>query len=342
MKSFLLYAVILFILAGQVYSDEIKTYKQELVRYYRYDDKGNEVIRYRKFSNGIAGCGPNCFTISNEDIIYVCDSCNNRIVKYDLLLNFIEEIKTKNSSYAEHIKITDNQIIYFMSNGSKMVSMDDKGSDRYKIYASIIDNNIFAKNNFFPLNDVLFFYDTSNKLRLIDETGKINESTAAQQKLMKIQTQSVEQKINDNIQNSEIEQYSKGNGLLIINNNLFHPSYNEHKKYFNFKKQIKGKMSVANPSASLESLNIIMDTFIGYDKNNKGYWRGFKKATLQNGEQKSLEIIVIVDSYGNLLDYFRIDAEYYDINVSSSGDIYYMVVGVRVDGVAFYKISCQW
>jgi len=337
---FLLSILTLFILKN--YGTDIKTYEGELIKYFSHDDRSKEAVIFEKPGNGFAGCGPKCFTISDEDIVYVCDSCNKRIVKYDISFNFIEEIKSKASSYAKNIKISDMKDIFLIFEAFEIMKLDEKGNSIYSTYGNQIAENIFAKNNFFPINDVLFFYDNSNKLRLVDKTGKIKENTDAKQKLIKIHKNNLKQKSIENTIDSDIIQYSENNSLLIKDNKLYHPSYNEHKKYFKFKKQKVIKNAVDTPTDSIESLNILMDIFIGYDKDNNGYWRSFKSITLQSGKHKSIYAIVVVDSYGNILDYFMIDEENCYVQVSSKGDIYYMVAGVRVNGVAFYKIPRQW
>jgi hypothetical protein len=344
MKKAICIIIILILSSLQIYSDEIKGYKAEMVKFFDTADRSKEAVGFSKFNNGIAGCGPNCFTISNEDIIYVCDPCNYRIAKYDINFNYLGEIKTRNSILADRIKISNNSDIYFMCRGSEMVKMDSAGNDSYKMYATQISSQVFINDNFFPIDNYLFFYDSTNKLRLIDKKGKIEDSDQTKTILQQVLTSRSRKNFENTTNGANINNYIEEKGLLCIDNKVLHPDFSIYEKYNQFKKALAmGKSTETAIEIDLSSLQLHSYLFIGYDKDNNSYWSSLKTIKLPDTNKKEYEnIIIVFNNFGNIININKNTISHNNVSVSSAGDLYFMIEGVRVGGVAFYKITRRW
>ena len=140
-----IYVIIIFLLLSIcVYSNQIKEYEADLVKFFDTTDRGKEAVGFSKADNGIAGCGPHCFTISDEDIIYVCDPCNYRIAKYNINLNYLSEIKNRDSIYANRIKVSDNNEIYLICSDFEILKMNSTGSIIYTAYGNQISSRLIS------------------------------------------------------------------------------------------------------------------------------------------------------------------------------------------------------
>jgi hypothetical protein len=346
MKKTIYMIIIILLLPLYTYSIEINEYEAEMVKFFDISNHSIENLGSRIADNGIAGCWPRCFTISYEDIIYICDSCKRRIVKYDLNFKYVGEIKTRNSIHADYIKISENNDIYLMSQNCKMVKMDSEGNDSYKMYATKISRQVFSNINFFPVDNNLFFYDPENKLRLIDEQGKILDSKQAKAVLQ----QNIITKGNGNFKNvtggTEINKYIDENDLLCINDKVFHPDFSVFEKYNQFKRTVtvnKKAETVKEQSFDLSSLKLFGYLFIGYDKDNNSYWSARRSVASPDTSQNDYEnIIIVYDNAGNIIDIHKNKLSHDHVSVSSAGDLYFMLSGIRIKGVAFYKIARKW
>jgi len=334
--------VIFLLISFHLFSIDVNTDNRELVKYFSADDKNLEALKFQKPENGFAGCFPTCFTITNNKI-YVCDSCKRRIAIYDLNLNFLGEIKNRSVMYADSIKISDNEDIYLLCNDLELLKINAQNEVVYSVYGIKISSRVFRNNNYFPVDNYVFFYNSKNELFLINDKGEIVEKTATKQVLSQILTQNNALKETENSLYSYSKKFAEDNNLLIIDNKLYNPSITEHENYFKFKKQvINNKSDEINSENTLTSLNLVAYLFIGYDQDNNSYWRGFQKSEVKEEQNKNEDVIIILDDFGNVLDYFSFDRNISNVCISSAGDFYFMITGVKVNGVAFYKIPHRW
>ena len=346
MKKTIYMIIIILLLPLYTYSIEINEYEAEMVKFFDISNHSIENLGSRIADNGIAGCWPRCFTITNEDIIYICDSCKRRIAKYDLHFKYLGEIKNRDSKYVNRFKVSNNNEIYFIFSDFEILKLNFQGNNIYSVYGNQISNILFTNDNFFPVDNYLFFYDPENKLRLIDEQGKILDSKQTKAVLQ----QNIITKGNGNFKNvtggTEINKYIDENDLLCINDKVFHPDFSVFENYNQFKRTVtvnKSTETDKEQSFDMSSLKLFGHLFIGYDKDNNSYWSALRSVALPDSIQNDYEnIIIVYDNAGNIIDIHKNKLSHDHVSVSSAGDLYFMLSGIRIKGVAFYKIARRW
>jgi hypothetical protein len=270
MKKIIYLIFFLIVIISNIYSIEIKEYDTELVRLFKQSEHNKDSLGY-SINPGFGACFPSCFTFSEKDLLYVCDTCNLRIAIYNLNLEYIDEINFKNIININDIKISGNNIILLIEKYA-IFKMDLTGNIVYKTYGAYISPSIFY-NNFFPVDNYVFFYDNKKKIRIINEEGIILDNALALDKLNNLQ---VQKKISNNDSyEKKIKEYAKENEVIVIDDILYHPDFNAHEKYNKFKKSLLSSREAANNyEFNLNKLNISIFSLIGFNKDRNSYWTG--------------------------------------------------------------------
>ena len=321
-KKKLLSIKIIILIIIPLYSYEIKEYEKELVKYIPSDGR----IQSLKYGKGVLPPGPECFTISDNNFIYVCDTHNDRIVVFDINMNYIKEIKHNEKkryfSFANNLKIDNIENLYLTSNNGLLTKFDNKGNKFFRIFDINKENYI--------INNFIFYYDGNKKIHAIDETGNILDNTTAKEKLKK---EKIKKNENNSTNDIQIEIFVEENELILLDGKLLINDFSVHQKYYKIRKNQSVKKN--NSEEEINLANFRVYKIFGYDNNINCYWGAYYGEGI-----KQREVVLVFNKNGLLINIFYNTINGLDLQVAPNGDLYGMVLGDG--GVSFYKITRKW
>jgi hypothetical protein len=328
MKIGILFITFIFI-TSFLYGEMANAYDRVLIKTIQIGSKDGQLM-YDK--NALPG-KPFTFTISKKNIIYVCDTLKWRISLFDLSLNFIKNInyffKEDNIAFVpDTIKINDNDDIILFSNLHGFIKIDNSGVKKYYIDIRNQDHNIGNLNNFFAIDDYVFYYDDKENLIVIDKAGTIKDVEFVKEIIKSYSVASAS--ILNTADSQKFNDFAEKNKLLIHNNELFTAEYQKYIKINKFKKanSLQAKGVTMKNNINLDTVNL--ETLLGADINQNQYWRGALK------ENWKSTLITVFSKDGEVIDCFLIPQNMFT-TVAPNGDIYLMQsLGT---GISFYKIT---
>ena len=295
-KSFLLVSLFFTIICvSGLYSNEATVYSSELFIVLNYGSDSNDL----GIEPGIDGAHPSEMFIDDE-YLYIFDQKNQRIVFIDLISKQIESLELDNDTDFQHIeKIrvgNDNSIYGFRtdSDGSLFVKIDQEGKSLFSIRSSLFSNKMIYNNDYWIINNTIYFYGRDNNQYYIDSTGLI-------------------QKIDP------IQFFREFNRLIQVSPNLI--DFIDTKSVFLFENVLlTTNFLLYREFWGLMSEETLYNRFsrslyFGHDKLGNSYW------VLQAiNEGKSYWYTFSPD--GKQIDKFLIDMQAYEVVLAPNGDLY--------------------
>jgi len=315
----------------------INTYDLELIKQWE-DQTKVEALSY--FPQGMPP-GPMVFCISKENLVYVIDSLPKRIMVYDLKFNFIKELTgyftklKKNIYFAEAMEIDKNENLILVKRENGLIKINQEGEEVFFIEKNKLPESVFYKDNFYPIDDNILFYDKNNKIKSINKEGKIIDEIKTKEIIDKTKNK---KNIEDETM-KEIANYAEENNFLCFDEKILLSDFNKFKKIKDKIKQNEDKSNLIKKELEIDWANLDSTRHIGFDEDKNNYWI----SSLRNEQLKW--IIIVFSKKGELLDCFYSLTGF--ASVAPSGDVYIMdSVNILRDpnykGVTFYKISRQW
>jgi hypothetical protein len=312
---------------------EIKEYKADIVKYIKSDPNNKETLSYSK---GSLPPGPSCLTITQTGLIYVYDTWNSRFAIFDLSINFLNEVKLQDTGMynitEEFIKVDENENVFILTTDNNLYKYDKQGVLVYKKNYNTWFGAYDQSENFFPIDNKVFYYDKKKNIRAIDEQGNTLDEAKSLEAFNSIQSSKIS-KSQPTIQETTIKKYMDEKKLIYKDGKPFISDFDVVKKFYDFKQKSGFVNSTRGTSTPTDWKAYKINNFIGYDKDNNSYW---------TGEYDKIKVIIIISPDGNLCDFFRNRISYSGIGIglAPSGDLYYMSLGDG--GVSFYKITRRW
>lgn len=308
-----------------MYGEEIHDYKGEIVKYIESTEKKDSL-----FAAPILPPGPECFTITSDGQIYVCDTLRHRIVVYDMNFNYLKEIKSENRpSYigdAIDIKVNEKREIFLNIYRSQIVKINPDGSFNYSITDENFRKHVFKDGNYFLIKDYLFFYDFNGSFVIVTNDGTFLDINNYNETLKKINGWE-EGILADN---KKIMNYIDSNNIIFYKNRFYHNNFNVYLGYLELLKQEVKK----NKQFKYNIRNFKTYSFLGFDNDDNMYWGAITK------DKNQKAVIFVFSKQGEILDCFFNHINPFTIQIAPNGDIYFM--NIDDNGVCFFKISRKW
>jgi hypothetical protein len=305
--------------------------------------------------------GPTTMYIDKNSIIYVPDRVNNRINLYDLDINFLKTIIEKEKKYAHFtnkMKVDENGNIIYISTKAGLQKIDPKGNNLFTIKYKILPRNVKNRQNFFPINDVIFIYDDNNEIEYITSEGEIISGEKITSKITELTDKMESKESQMNIillpaEQKKIIQELKNNKILLIGTRLYSTNFSKNQEYFNKIKEIRKYIISQKKEADKKNIDINIEDFsmhfIDYDEKHNSYWQGI----INKPDDIKKYAVIIYSKYGELLDAFYY-GQYNDhepnynlyptteaiVAVAPIGDVYFLIGNSKE--YTFYKVENNW
>jgi hypothetical protein len=341
MKKTLL--ILLSFITFSIYSQNINTYEPVNIASFK-PGNGQGDLGYRPDWNvGGIQVSPSAFTITDDGLMYVCDTTNGRVNIYDLNLKFINTIP--GVYYVAHaykiIVDDDKNIIAFVYEPSAgLIKIDKNGKELFKVGKKDLSDEVLGPHEYFTYKDYVFFYDnkTQEKITFIDNKGNFLKGTLASGKLKEINSSATMKSTSSG--NTYLDNFADDKKIVQNGNRLISGNFDQYREFYKMKKEKSTKTgNVAGQKTNSEKYSDILNSLIdkmliGFDKDSNSYWSCW---TNTKG------IIVVMNSEGGVLDAFGLSLRQSLLSVAPSGDIYLLnVIGEPNNTIGFYKITRRW
>jgi len=335
---------ILFLIFNICYANEINEYNLELIAELKIGDSEGEIGWDSELAQ-FRGIGRQFFTITNNNLIYLCDSFNSRLNVYDTNFNFKRSISVKYGISGAYRLVIKNENIISLSSPSGLVKVNKTGDLIFQVKYQELPSKMKGKRDFFVFDDDVLYFDNNENLITIDSEGKIKNDLNIEQAL---------EKYNKNTRGSndeelllkedsikELNEFVKDKKLLKIDGVIYTGHFEKLKEYKDKIKDLKKSNVIDN---SLSMLNNIYEGtlyLIGYDNDGNSYWEGEAKQK-SNITGHNMLIVLVCSSQGSILDCLHNSIEKSSLAIAPNGDVYIRENLPKDGKFNFYKIPRQW
>jgi hypothetical protein len=332
MKKFILFAVFILTISN-LNGDPINTYESILIKTIQLGRQDGQLM----LDKNVMPSGPITFMVSKKNIIYVGDTLNGRMSLFDLNFDFIKNIsyifKEDNIPYVpDTIKIDDKDNIILYSHQQGLYKLDASGGKQYFVSDEKKQLNLDGEDNYFSIDDYVFYYDQAGNLKIIDKEGTVKDDKAAKE-IIKGYSTATTTRSSNTIDNQKLLDFAEKNKLLIVNNELLTTDYGKYMQIKKFYKATKPQTKGASPINNFDLKTISIVRYIGVDVNQNQYWQGELKIT------SNPPLILVFSKDGDVIDSFYIP-KWVATTVAPNGDIYLMQS--LETGISFYKVTRRW
>lgn len=321
------------------YSNEIKEYNQILIGEISTGNKDGEIGDTTPFKK-MGGVPPNNFTISDDNLIYVCDFLNKRINVYDLNFIFIESIIEKQQSeiyFANKLMVNGNKSIIAHVGTIGLIKIDKSGSEIFRLKNEFLPSEVRYKHQFFLINNDILYFE-KEKYTIINEFGNRLNENESRDKIKEIKSKKNELTTEESI---KMESFLNSKNIIKYNNRIFAGSFKKLREYNDFLNGLRNntKALQGEKNKILSSLTEYDGNFniIDYDNDGNSYWNTYTKK--ENG---SKPVILVISRDGEILDGFYNELSLPNIAIAPNGDVYFMDRMPKAGKFLFYKITRQW
>ena len=273
--------------------------------------------------------GPQTFAIDSSGKFYISDVINCRINIYDKDFSFLRHIDNSNIKeqlyFTYKINVNSQSDIIIYSDGYGLLKIDKDGKLLFYKKNSELPSNIVGGYDFFKLDNIVLLYDKdNNKIKMIDDTGKI---ITLKQYLDNKNETPTDKTRSDNILVKE--------GIVLFDNKILSDLLNDH---LNEKIQMtidSTSVKYTRNSYQIEDLSRYEPaSFIGFDDEGNSYWNS------RIDRDRTKKVILILANSGKVLDCFYNKIIQSIISISPNGDVYFLDYNNR--GAKLYKTSRNW
>lgn len=367
MKKMNIIVLLLLILTGWLYSEELNNYSIIEVNVIPTGKKEGMIGWMPRMAGGHSG--PTSFTINNK-YIYIPDRVNYRINVYDLNLNFVKTIieDKKESHFAFAIKVDENENLTSLLVGKGLKKINQSGETLFFIpWKDLSDST--QTYNYFVLKDEVFMYNNQGEVEYIDNSGKIEGTDKAIAKLLEISKdkEQLQIKFANEINISDkkmqiIETLRNSGEYILVDVDFYSTNFRKTREYFEKIKDIREyvKLEKAKVRSSVEKKEVNLSIedfsihFFDYDANHNSYWMGI----IDKPNKTKKFAVIIYSKYGELLDAFyygqykkgetpgwQHDFSQYptsgaEVAIAPTGDVYFLVG--NKEKYTLYKVERQW
>lgn len=336
--------IIYLLVSFFIYPDDIHEYDQILIYSIPTGKQNGEIGDTTPFKN-MGGVPPNNFTITEDNLIYICDFLNKRINIYDIKFEFIESIKEKQQSEVYNSEIfkidkEGNIIAYIGTIG--LVKIDKSGKEIFRINKKDLPQEVKYQHTFFIINGYILYYD-NNIINIIDKTGKKlnkNEEIVILNNFNLLTNKQINWEINIK-ENTDLIKIIENRSIFFYKDKIITNNFQDLKDFNNSfgktTKIISGSENTEFDTILNELTHITNIKLIDYDAEGNSYWRSFTKNKVENKY-----VVLVCSRYGEIIDCFYNELSLQNIAIAPNGDVYFMDRMPRGGRFLFYKVERCW
>ena len=324
-----------------IYGNEINNYEQILIETILTGNKPGQIGDTTPFKK-MGGVPPNMFTISNDNLIYVCDFMNQRINIYILDFSYKGMIKEKQQSEsysARKLNILGNGNIVFFSLNNGIVSMDQQGNEIFRINYNILPNEVRYKHIYFIIEDNILYYN-NEQINIIDQKGKHLDENEKKTEIERLDTLEIEHR--NGISTPLIVEANillKAAKIIKYKDRISTGDFKKLRKYYELYNSNKKTSSIITDKLQniFSILSLSNMEVIGYDTDSNSYWKAETKK-----EFGTKQVILVCSKFGAILDCFYNEKRFPNIAIAPKGDVYFMDREPKDGKFLFYKVERRW
>lgn len=310
-----------------VYSLEILEYNEVLVRTFAIG-RGYDELYYEEHIAGMDRHGPTAIAFDEEGYLYICDSWNFRINRYNADFNYEYTIKYNSPNMlngADQLFVYDN-MLYGIGRSSSAMLGDFNGN----IYFSIkflnlpIQYSRISKDNHINYNRYFFFYNTNGNINCVPPPEDYATSWGAWKVLNNNQTRALFDAEIPELAGLTIDDKNRlyMNGKLYSRNySLFHEHYSS---LYSGWEHDNRHIIIPIPKSISESVY-----YIGSDRSGNTYW-----------DLGGLVRVFSAEGWVKHIFSYSVDNLSMLPAIHPSGDLYFLKYDP--EGMYLYKIERQW